>query len=226
MEVDGNRLLDALGREVMLRGVNTGGRSKVAPFIPFAFRESGLPGHEAAEPFAEAVVTYFDRVEAWGHNVVRLPFSWDGIEPTQGVYDQEYLDRYLALIDDAAGRGIRVIVDFHQDVYAEPFCGDGFPIWSLPEPLPVPPENCEDWYMGYLRDGDLQAAYDRFWANEGGLRDAFADMWREVAARTWTRDGVVAFEVINEPFPGTADEQVWAPTVLRDFYTEMAAAIR
>ena len=224
--VEGTRLLDALGREVLLRGVNTGTRSKIPPFIPFAFQESGLAEHADAPPFEQALEEYFDRAASWGHNVVRLPFTWDAVEPVQGTYDQVYIDRYLAMIDAAAARDLRVIVDFHQDVYARVFCGDGFPAWTLPQPAPDPLEDCEDWYMGYLNNPDVQEAFDRFWANQDGIRDAFADMWREVAAQTWPREGIMAFEVINEPGEGSADETTWAPTVLKDFYDEMAVVIR
>ncbi|MBN2498112.1 MAG: cellulase family glycosylhydrolase [Deltaproteobacteria bacterium] len=226
LTVDGTRLLDSLGREVMLRGVATGCRAKVAPYFAFAFRESGLAGHASAPPFDEAAGAFLDRVVGWGHNWIRLPFSWQALEPELGSYDQAYLDRYLALIDAAAARGLRVVVDFHQDVYCEHFCGDGFPIWTLPEPLPEPPDGCEDWYMGYLTNPDINAAFDRFWADRDGIRAAFVEMWREMAGSAWAHDGVVAFEVINEPGPGTADVDSWAPTVLRDFYAQLVSAIR
>ena len=73
-------------------------------------------------------------------------------------------------------RGIRVVVDFHQDVYARPFCGDGFPLWTIAGEVPERPEDCESWFNGYLTDDEgVGASFDRFWANEDGLRDAFKD---------------------------------------------------
>jgi endoglycosylceramidase len=215
--VSGTRLLDELGREVILRGVNAGGRSKFPPFIPFDFTES---------TFDQALGEYLDRVESWGHNVLRLPFSWEALEPERLMFDQVYVGRYHAMVEAAAARGLRVIVDFHQDVFARPYCGDGFPLWTLPQPVPDPPEDCTDWFMGYFSDDNVRGAFDRFWSNQDGIRDAFEDMWRYMAGQLWSQEGVIGFEVINEPAAGTADEDAWAATVLPLFYTELAAVIR
>ncbi|MBW1808932.1 MAG: cellulase family glycosylhydrolase [Deltaproteobacteria bacterium] len=226
LTVSGKRLLDALGREVILRGVNSGTRSKFAPFIPFAFRESGLPQHAQARPFDEALDEFLDRAAGWGHNVLRLPFSWEGLEPEKGSFDSTYLDRYLAMIDGAAARNIRVIVDFHQDVFADPYCGDGFPLWTLAPPIPDRPDDCRDWFMGYFDSDEVQTAFDRFWANQDGLRDSFSDMWRHIAGQAWPKDGVIGFEIINEPAGGTAEEEAFSKDVLTPFYAELAGVIR
>ena len=226
LTVDGPVLRDDLGREVMLRGANTGGRSKFAPFFPFPFSESGLPEQADALAFEDAAAAHADMLVDWGMNVARVPFSWEGLEPERGTYDLEYLDRYRLFAEILGERSIRVIVDFHQDVFARPYCGDGFPIWAVPDPVPAPPEDCSSWFMGYFNDDAMKAAFDRFWANEDGLMDAFEAMWRLVAAELWQVDAVIGFEIINEPFKGTADEVEWAESVLRPFYESMAAAIR
>ncbi len=226
LTVDGPRLRDDLGREVILRGANTGGRSKFAPFFPFPFAESGLPGQADAPSFEDAAADYADMIAGWGFVVARVPFSWEALEPTRGTYDLEYLARYRSLAEILGARSIRVIVDFHQDVFARPYCGDGFPLWAVPDPAPTPPEDCSQWFMGYFSDDDMKAAFDRFWAGEDGLVDAFEAMWRLVAAELWQVDAVIGFEIINEPFKGTADEAEWAESVLRPFYESMAAAIR
>jgi endoglycosylceramidase len=226
LTVNGTRLLDAEGREVILRGVNAGGRSKFAPFFPFEFRESGLPDQAAAAPFEDALAEYLERVQSWGLDVLRLPFSWEALEPVRGTYDDVYLERYGAMIDAAANRGLRVIVDFHQDVFAGPYCGDGFPIWTLPKPVPDVPDDCSGWFLGYMNNENVREAFDRFWSNQDGLRDAFGDMWRHLAGRLWPREGVIGFEVINEPGFGTADEEDWSKNVLEPFYVEMAGVIR
>jgi endoglycosylceramidase len=225
LAVDGRVLRDALGRTVLLRGVNAGSRSKVPPFFPFPFEESG-DGDPAALPFAEAAAAYLDRVRTWGHNVVRLPFSWEALEPERGRYDDAFLSRYEALARAAGERGLRVLADFHQDVFARPYCGDGFPLWACPQPLPTERPDCARWFLGYLDNPDVRRAFDRFWANEDGLQDAFAAMWRRLAARLWPVDAVLGFEIINEPGWGTADPTAWARDVLAPFYGRAAAAIR
>ena len=118
LTIDGRFFRDAIGRQVVLRGVNTGGRSKTAPFFPFPFAESGHPGQEGAPAFDVAAETYVARVEAWGLNTVRLPILWEAIEPARGSYDTAYLTRVRALIDAFGRRGIRVVVDMHQDLFA------------------------------------------------------------------------------------------------------------
>ena len=123
LSTQGRRIVDESGREILLRGINAGGRSKFAPFSPFDFD---------ADNFQEELDAYLDRPVEWGLNVLRVPFSWDAMEPERGVIDEEWMSRYDALLDGAAQRGLYTIVDFHQDVYSERYCGDGFPIWSSP----------------------------------------------------------------------------------------------
>ena len=227
LAVVGSRLLDFQGREVVLRGVNTGGRSKFYPFFPFPFAESGLPAQAGAPDFESAALAYFERVREWGLNVVRLPFSWEALEPARGSYDERYLERYRRLAEICQGLGLRVIVDFHQDAFAWPYCGDGFPGWACARPLPTPPADCSGWFTGYLSsDSPVAAAFDRFWSNVEGLRDRFREMWRHVARRLWSVDAVIGFEIMNEPFRGSAEETFWGQEILPPFYEEIARAIR
>jgi endoglycosylceramidase len=227
LTVQGTTFLDAAGRQVLLRGVNTGGRSKFAPFFPFPFQESGLENQTGALPFKQAVADFYSRVAGWGHNVVRMPFSWEALEPTRGAYDDLYLARYLAMIDAAAEHDLRVLVDFHQDVFAAPYCGDGFPLWACPEPIPEPPDDCSGWFMGYLEQASpINNAYGRFWRNEDGLQDSFKAMWKYMAEAAWSRDNVIGFEIMNEPHHGTEDEEEWAESTLPIFYEEVGADIR
>ncbi|MEO1271741.1 MAG: cellulase family glycosylhydrolase [Myxococcota bacterium] len=228
LTVDGTRLRDSLGREVMLRGTNTGGRSKFPPYFPFPFAESGHPTQVDAPPFDTAMAIYLDRFVTWGHNVARVPFSWEAVEPEHGRYDAMFVARYRQFIEALALRGIRVIVDFHQDVFARPYCGDGFPLWAVPAPYPdpPPPEECSNWFLGYLNDARVHAAYDRFWTNDDGLQDDFIAMWRHMAQQLWGIDGLFAFEIINEPHFGTNSSDTWGEEVLAPFYTRVAAAIR
>src|SRR5580693_2581777 len=141
LRADGTALRDALGRVVVLRGVDAGGRSKLAPFAPFDFTGDG---------YDAALGAYLDRAASWGINALRVPFVWAAVEPTEGTYDPAFLARYDALLDGAWARGMFTIVDFHQDVYADVYCGDGFPDWTLPGPLPAPAHDCPDWGGEYL----------------------------------------------------------------------------
>lgn len=214
--VDGTRLRDALGRIVFLRGVNAGGRSKFAPFAPFDYAEGD---------YDAALARYLDRAAALGFSVLRVPFVWAAVEPTKGLDDEAFLARYDALLDAAWQRRMWTIVDFHQDIYSESYCGDGFPSWTIPDPVPAPHHDCADWFVRYSKDGDVRGAFDRLWADQDGTLEAFRSLWDRLAARHADRPGVIGFEPINEPHPGNADASAWAKGTLTPFYTEMAARI-
>jgi len=223
LQVDAEGILrDEHGRDVQLRGVNTGGRSKWAPFVPFP-----IAADASAAEVGVAATTYFTRLRAWGLDTVRLPFSWEGLEPVQGQFDFGYLDRYEAMIDAAWALELRVIVDFHQDVYASPFCGDGFPLWTIAGEHGPPRRDCPNWGLGYLNDDAVRGAFDRFWANEDDLQGAFKAMWTVMADRVGEHPGVVALELLNEPGWGsTSDTDKWKTSVLMPFYDDVIAHLR
>jgi endoglycosylceramidase len=221
VDADG-ALRDEHGRDVLLRGVNTGGRSKWAPFVPFPID----PEVDAAG-FAAAADEFYGRLPAWGVDVVRMPFSWEALEPTEGDYDARYLDRYAAMVDAAWAHGIAVVVDFHQDVYASPFCGDGFPLWTLPgDPGPAH-HDCPEWGIKYLTDDGVRAAFDRFWADEDAIQTKFFAMWQQMIERVGDHPGVLGLEILNEPGWGTApDIADWKVEVLLPFWTAAIAELR
>lgn len=212
LAVSGRRIVDGAGRTVHLRGVNAGGRSKFAPYAPFDFPDGG---------YEAALATYLDRAQGWGIDVLRVPFSWQALEPVEGQFDEAYLARLDALIDGAWDRGMWTILDFHQDLYAEPFCGDGFPSWTLPDPGP-PRHDCADWHTLY-DSAEVQAAFDAFWADTAGVQTKFRAMWQRMVERYRDHPGVIGYEPINEPHQGTAAAGTWARTTLTTFYGEMAA---
>ncbi|MBC7174187.1 MAG: cellulase family glycosylhydrolase, partial [Polyangiaceae bacterium] len=223
LTVEGDRMIDSVGREVLLRGFNVGNRAKMPPFLPFELSDG-----ETVEAKADAL---FSKIEALGANVVRLTFSWEAFEPTEGTYDMEYLGRYRALLDAAGAHGLGAIVDFHQDVFASPFCGDGFPLWAIGDSIPYgePHYDCgfPNWALPALDpNSDVSAAYDRLWENTDGLQDAMEAMWRTVAKELSNHSAVVGFEVINEPGAGSVSIDTFEREVLPSFIARMGAAIR
>ena len=223
LQVDTNGTLrDEHGRDVQLRGVNTGGRSKWAPFMPFPIAEDA-----SVAEVQTAATAFFAPLHDWGLDTVRLPFSWEGLEPVQGEFDARYLDRYEAMIDAAWALQIRVIVDFHQDVYASPFCGDGFPLWTIAGEHGPPRRDCPDWGLGYILDNDIRGAFDRFWANEDDLQGAFKNMWSVMADRVGDHPGVLGLELLNEPGWGSVNDiDAWKQALLMPFYGDVIAHLR
>ncbi len=217
LRADGVLLRDALGRVVSLRGVNAGGHSKLPPHAPFEFTSDA--------DYPAALAAYLDLAASWGIDVLRVPFVWAAVEPTEGSVDEAFLQRYDALLDAAWSRGLYTIVDFHQDIYADIFCGDGFPAWTVPDPHPAPHHDCPSWGSKYLGDSDVQAAFDRFWMDGSPIRAKYEKLWDTVATRYANKPGVIGFEPFNEPGWGTADLTTWEATTLTAFYSAMTARL-
>ena len=224
LHTDGTRLVDELGRIVYLRGFNAGSRSKWAPYAPFDFT---LPDPHGFS-YGEQLRRYLDGAVALGANVLRVTFSWQALEPVRGQHDEAYLTRYGALLDAAWARGIRTLVDFHQDVYAENFCGDGFPAWTIDAaggPPPAPHHDCPRWYEAYS-SAPVQASFDRFWSDGGGIQADYVAMWKRVIERFKDHPGVIGFEPINEPHQGSADAAAFEPGPLTAFHGMMAGVVQ
>ena len=215
LTTDGTALRDELGRVVSLRGFNAGSRSKFAPFVPFDFTDG---------QYEAALGRYLDLAAGWGVDVLRVPFVWAAVEPVRDMDDAVFLARYDALLDGAWKRGMRTIVDFHQDVYADVYCGDGFPAWTLKGPLPAPHHDCPRWFEGYTTP-QVSAAFDAFWAPNGAVQADYVALWQRVVAREKDRAGVVGFELLNEPSAGTADESTFEATTLTDFYSRLVPTV-
>ncbi len=224
LTIDENgQLRDALGRVVVMRGINTGGRSKWAPFLPFP-----ITPEASLDEVRAGAEEFFARLQPWGLDTVRLPFSWEGLEPQDGALDERYLDRYELMVDVAWSLGLRVIIDFHQDVYASPYCGDGFPLWTLSDPEPGPPRrDCPEWFLNYAISDEVQVAFDRLWSDEAGVQTRMRAMWAMMATRFAEHPGVVGFEMINEPGWGSASNvQFFKRDVLTPFHASLAAELR
>jgi endoglycosylceramidase len=217
LQAEGTVLRDGLGRAVFLRGVDAGGRSKLAPYVPFDY----APGQ-----YAQALAEYMDRAASWGIDAMRVPFTWAALEPTQGQDDADWMSRYQQLLDAAWARGIWTVVDFHQDVYSESFCGDGFPSWTIPN---APAHQCPNpnWQFEYFQDSAVQAAFDAFWASGSPVQAQYLAAWDVMAARFKDQPGVVGFEPINEPAWGTAsDIMQFEATTLTAFFSAVVPHVR
>ena len=216
LHADGTLFRDSANRVVFLRGVDAGGRSKFAPYVPFDFPDGGYPTSLAA---------YMDRAASWGINAMRVPFTWAALEPVRGEDDENWLSMYDQLLDAAWARGIYTVVDFHQDVYSEVFCGDGFPAWTVPDAGPSH-HDCPSWQLEYYNDPGVQAAFDTFWDASSPVQAAYLSAWDVMIARYKDKPGVLGFEPINEPGWGTASETTFDSTTLTAFYSMMVPRMR
>lgn len=137
LSIRGDRFYDALGREVLLRGVNLGGDSKLP--VPFGgtHHPSDFADHKTVSfvgrpfPLSEAT-EHFSRLKRWGFNVIRLLVTWEAVEHAgPGIYDHDYLDYFEAIARLAGDFGLYVFIDFHQDAWSRMSGGSGAPGWTF-----------------------------------------------------------------------------------------------
>jgi endoglycosylceramidase len=186
---------DDQGRALILHGLNVSSSAKDHPQrMPWIDREQAL------------------RISRdWGFNGVRFLIFWDAVEPAPGVYDEAYLDRVAERVDWLGEAGIHVILDMHQDVYGKfgidgrPLGFDGAPSWAA-RTDGLPHRIAEPWALTYIQQG-VRRAFDNFWDDQGtnaDLQQHYAAMWAHVAARFADHPAVIGYDLMNEPYAGSA----------------------
>lgn len=133
-----SNFVDDLGRTVMLHGVNLSGSSKV-PFTPdgATYLRDGFFDHRTVSfvgrPFPlDHADEHLGRLREWGFNFLRLIVTWEAIEHAgPGIYDEQYLDYIVAVVQKAGQHGLNLFIDPHQDVWSRFSGGDGAPGWTL-----------------------------------------------------------------------------------------------
>ncbi len=185
-------IVDDQGRVMILHGINVMSASKGA--------EDRMP------PIDESVV---QRLSAdWGFNLSRFLIFWDHVEPSPGEIDQAYLDDVELRLDWHADAGVYVLLDMHQDVYAERFCCDGAPEWAIRDDG-EPFEMQSQWFANYFQPAVIRS-FDNFWLYDDGehadLQDHYADMWAAVVERFKDHPAVLGYDIMNEPSPGSAND--------------------
>lgn len=201
---------DEAGGVLVLRGTNVEGASKWADdFLP--------PHYETEADFARL------RREL-GMNAVRFLVFWEAVEPAPGAYDDAYLAEVRRRVEAAGAAGLHVIVDMHQDVFGRGFGHDGAPVWACDEALYARFTPPEEWFLGYF-EPEVAECFDRLWLDPT-LRGAYGAMWAEVAAALAGADGLLAYELMNEPFWGTSAVRAFEREVAPAAYAEWIDAIR
>lgn len=229
--VDHGRFTDGLGREVVLRGYNVSGETKLE-------ENGGLPFASVADAEKSAIALR----TLGGANSVRFLLSWAHAEPVRGQADSAYLAAATEQMRAFLAAGIRVYPDFHQDLYSRYlfnpgswYSGDGAPKWAV-EAGGYPRESCGIclfWGQNITQNEAVKrAAYD-FWHNRGGVQDAFLATARTTMA--YLADhltdaefaAVAGFDPYNEPHAGSYEtgqtSRAWERDLLWPFYEKFRA---
>ncbi|GIE31778.1 endoglycosylceramidase [Actinoplanes italicus] len=220
---------DAAGREIVLRGFNVSGSTKLY--------ENGLLPFRST---ADAATAASQMRELTGANAIRFLISWEGVQPARDRIDTAYLDRAADQIRQFTDRGIRVLLDWHQDLYSahlfDPdswYTGDGAPKWVI-DAGTYPDESCGIcflWGQNMMNNGAVRSAVYDFWRNRYGVQDAYLTQAR--AALTHLRSRVdlgmmLGVDPFNEPFDGGLDGAsgtTWETTYLMPFYQRFRAVM-
>ncbi|MFI2628888.1 endoglycosylceramidase [Streptomyces collinus] len=225
------RFTDAHGREIVLRGYNVSGETKLA-------ENKGLPFASVADARKSATALR----ALGGGNTVRFLLSWAYAEPERGQVDTGYLaaatDQMKAFLDV----GVRVYPDFHQDLYSRHlfdadswYTGDGAPQWAV-DAGNYPDESCGIclfWGQNITQNEAVKRATYDFWHNAHGVQDGFLDtaektmryVQQHLSAEQFR--GIAGFDPYNEPHAGVYDSgqtsRVWEKDVLWPFYEKFRA---
>jgi len=198
LAVDDHRIVDDLGRDVLLRGVNITSLGEY------------WQGHPELPPTQPTSDDDWDAMEAAGLNVIRLVVHWSRIEPERGAIDEAYLDDIEAYVDAAAEHGIYTVIDMHQDAYSafiytpdDETCPEGSSPGKGWDGAPAWATITDD--LSTCTTGDRNsapaviAAWNHFYDDTDGIQDRFVASWTAVAARFADRPEVAGFDLINEP---------------------------
>ena len=77
---------------------------KMTPFVPRTdgFNAKNSYSREDAEFMADM-----------GYNTIRLGMTWQGFEPTEGQFNQTYIDEIEKIVEFSADYGIYPLLDMH-----------------------------------------------------------------------------------------------------------------
>jgi endoglycosylceramidase len=195
------RIEDAQHRQVLLRGVNT----------------NQLGDYYQADPALESTVPLteddFAQMAAVGFDSVRLIVHWSLLEPRRGVFDQGYLGRIQQAVGWAAGHGLYVVLDMHQDAWGkyiatapgtacppglQPAIGwDGAPQWAT---ITDGQTTCRE----QLRELSpaVGQAFANFWLDRDGIQSELVHTWATLARAFAANPAVAGYDLLNEPHPG------------------------
>ncbi len=200
LRAQGMDLVDKKGRRVFFSGINLvhkGKRLEGGGFDFYGRWDEGI----------------YEKFAGMGFNLLRFGILWAAMEPRPGEYDMDYFAYVRGEMDKAAACGLSVVLDMHQDLYAQRY-SDGAPDWAVLTQHPF--EATELWSDAYLFSPAVHECWDSFWQNkkpegsETGLQDHYAALWRKIAQYFGGHPALLGYDILNEPAPGSEIQGMFA----------------
>ncbi len=206
LKVAGDRLVDAAGRHVVLRGYNIGGHLNMENFLTgFPFTESSQRAAMLRAMGPERYALFFNRfMEAFfgdddaaylvslGLNHVRVPFNYLHFEDDDRPFElkQEGFRLLDRVVEICERHGLYAILDLH----ALPGCQN------------------MDWHS------NNPTHHAQFWVHRH-FQDRVVHLWEALADRYKGRAAVAGYNIMNEPGDALG-------TRIKPFYDRVVAAVR
>lgn len=208
LKVSGQKIVDELGKQVILKGVNLGGWLMMEGYM---FGGRNIPEHDFRNSFEKALgrgaMEDFTRsfrdsfiqesdikiIKSWGANCIRLPFNYRLIEPEDRPYglNEEglsYLDKAVKWCEK---HGIYCILDLHA----------------------APGAQNDAWHSDSYGKQEL-------FSSEAN-KDRYMRLWFFLADRYRDASAIAGYDVLNEPVVGILEENQ-----VRDLYEKVTREIR
>ncbi|MQY06473.1 cellulase family glycosylhydrolase [Actinomadura macrotermitis] len=220
---DRPRIVDAAGRQVLLRGVN------VNQLVDFYTEDPKVP---STRPLTE---DDFRQMAGLGFNVVRLGMSWSKVEPSPGRYDPSYLARVDQAVAWAAKYDMYTVLDMHQDGWnnqptpAGTSCPPGTSKMSGYDGAPAWATHADGAPRCQFTGRDISPASDRaftnFYYDRDGVQTHLVKAWAMLAARYGGDPSIAGFDPLNEPGFGE-QAPITSTLLLGRFYDRVLRAVR
>lgn len=128
-----------------------------------------------------------------GFTVLRLATFWADLEPTQGTWNETYVEDLRRILRDADQIGMKVVLTMHQDSYSTLVGGYGIPDWTtrtdglVYADTPIP-----------CTDAANQRAWHHFY-EDTDIQQAQVAAWQKMVAEFKDEPALYGYDLLNEP---------------------------
>jgi len=204
-------ITDAQGRALILYGLNTSDSAENSA--------DGMPWIKQSDVAGE--------YNTLGTDFVRYLIQWSRVEPSPGVFDQQYLAQVAQRVAWYKAKGYLVLLDMHQDGYGAAVGGDGAPAWATDAGgQPAVPKS--PWALDYVQPGVVHA-FDEFWGTRPDhpeYQQQYAAAWVQVAKYFAGNNAVLGYDLMNDPWGGSVQGPAFETGPLAAFYQRTVDSIR